>query len=155
MAQLKDIIEIEKQRDDISKCRSAYLYRDGTFLRAYEWSAWLFVKYIYDFKVSNRLVKSLGQSLAMIGFPPASLDKFTPDGAQVTPMQDGSIVIELPSSLVPDDADIKALAAEYEAWKTSLPVAEGKMSKKERQNPSDDTDLVGTWRAASLRWFSL
>ena len=46
MAQLKDIVEIEKLRDDISKCRSAYLYRDGTFLRAYEWSAWLFVKYL-------------------------------------------------------------------------------------------------------------
>ena len=31
MAQLKDIVEIEKQRDDLAKCRTAWLYRDGSF----------------------------------------------------------------------------------------------------------------------------
>ena len=151
MAQLKDIVEIEKLRDDLFKCRSAYLYRDGSFLRAYEWSAWLFVKYINDFKVSNRMVKSLGQPLAMIGFPPASLDKFIPEGAQTTPMQDGSIVIELPPSLIPDDADINALLVEYEAWKSSLPVAEGKSAKKDRDtNPFDNATTVETVCTPSL-----
>lgn len=134
MAQLKDIVEIEKQRDDLTKCRTAWLYRDGSFLRAYEWSAWLFVKYINDFKVSNRQVKSLGQVLAMIGFPPASMEKFTPEGAKVSPQQDGSIVIELPSSLIPDDTDIRELSVEYGEWKKGLPVAEGKAAKKESEN---------------------
>lgn len=149
MAQLKDIVEIEKNRDDLAKCRTAWLYRDGSFLRAYEWSAWLFVKYINDFKVSNRQVKSLGQVLAMIGFPPASMEKFTPEGAQVSPQQDGSIVVELPSSLIPEDTDIQILAAEYEEWKNSLPVAESKIAKKERDAPSGDASTVGTWSAAS------
>jgi hypothetical protein len=150
MAQLKDIVEIEKQRDDLAKCRTAWLYRDGSFLRAYEWSAWLFVKYINDFKVSNRQVKSLGQVLAMIGFPPASMEKFTPEGAHVSPQQDGSVMIELPSSLIPDDVDIHILAAEYDEWKNSLPIVESKIAKKERDAPSGDDSTVGTWRAASL-----
>ena len=31
MAQLKDIVEIEKQPDDLAKSRTAWLDRDGSF----------------------------------------------------------------------------------------------------------------------------
>ena len=91
MAQLKEIIENENQRQSIELCRMAHLYREGNFLRAYAWSAWLFVKYINDFKVTNRVFKALGEAVAMIGFPPSSLEKITPKEAQVDLHEDAAL----------------------------------------------------------------
>lgn len=41
MAQLKEILEIEKSRKGIEDSLKIYLFQEGTFYRAYEWSAWL------------------------------------------------------------------------------------------------------------------
>lgn len=74
----------------------------------------------------------------MIGFPPASMTKFTPDGAAVEPQADGSIIVVFPSSAIPDDTDIQAFAAEYEEWKSALPVVE----KKERETSESQPPFV-------------
>ena len=44
MTELKEIIEKEKQRDTVQLARMIYFYKEGGFMRAYDWSAWLFVK---------------------------------------------------------------------------------------------------------------
>jgi len=133
MPQIAEIAETEKQRGTIEQCRTARLYREGGFLRAYEWSAWLFVKFVSDFKVSNRKIKNVPHPVAMIGFPPTSLTKFSPEGSVAQPQDDGSIILMFPPSVIPDQSDPILLAAEYDEWKAALPVSE----KKEKQ-PSQE-----------------
>lgn len=41
MAKLADILETEQKRADATQQRIVHLFADGTFYRAYEWSAWL------------------------------------------------------------------------------------------------------------------
>lgn len=45
----------------------AYIYREGSFYRAYEWSAWLFVRHVSNFKVTCRMFKNVEQAVAFIG----------------------------------------------------------------------------------------
>ena len=40
MSQLKEILEKEKDRSSLEQCTAINLFREGTFYRAYEWSAW-------------------------------------------------------------------------------------------------------------------
>ena len=42
MSQLKEILEKERERSTMEQCSVIHLFREGTFYRAYEWSAWLF-----------------------------------------------------------------------------------------------------------------
>ncbi|MCQ2375386.1 MAG: hypothetical protein MJ069_05770 [Salinivirgaceae bacterium] len=69
MASLKEIVEKEQQRTELEQMRMAYVYREGGFYRAYEWSAWLFVRHVSDFKVTCRMIKLLDQPVSFIGFP--------------------------------------------------------------------------------------
>ena len=41
MAKLSEILSIEKERADDPALRVIHLYQEGSFLRAYDWSAWL------------------------------------------------------------------------------------------------------------------
>ncbi len=118
----------------------AYLYREGNFMRAYEWSAWLFVKCSPDLKVTTRQVKAVGQAVSMIGFPPASLEKYAPKGALIEPQTDGSIVVTLTPDMMPDDTDIQAIASEYEQWKAQQPITDSKPAKKEPDGGDDPFD---------------
>ena len=58
MAKIKDILEIESQRASLEQCRFVNLFQEGTFYRVYEWSAWLCVRYIQQFKTTKRLFKN-------------------------------------------------------------------------------------------------
>lgn len=46
MAKIKDVLEVESHRESIEQCRVINLFQEDTFYRAYEWSAWLCVRYI-------------------------------------------------------------------------------------------------------------
>lgn len=61
MAKIKDILEIESQRASLEQCRFVNLFQEGTFYRAYEWSSWLCVRYIQQFKTTKRLFKKKTQ----------------------------------------------------------------------------------------------
>ena len=54
MSQLKEILEKEKDRGSMGQCGVIHLFREGTFYRAYEWSAWLCVRYFAELKVTHR-----------------------------------------------------------------------------------------------------
>ena len=132
MANLKDIVDAESKRETIEECRVAHLYREGGFYRAYEWSAWLFVRHVSDFKVTCRMFKNIEQNVAFIGFPLTSAGKFMPDGFQMTPFADGSMQVIFPSSMISDEVEPAALSAEYANWKQSLQVTESTKAKRER-----------------------
>ncbi len=57
MAQLKDVFEIELNRDNPHTFGVIHLFPEGTFYRAYEWSAWLCVRYFAELKVTHRMLK--------------------------------------------------------------------------------------------------
>ena len=45
---LTDKFAREKERKDISDWKTIYLYREGTFLRAFNASAWLLATFVYN-----------------------------------------------------------------------------------------------------------
>ena len=131
MADIKEIIERESVRTDPALCRKAYLYKVGSFLRAHEWSAWLFVKTGAKLKVSNNMTSAVGMAVAMVGFPPDSLGKFSPEGASVGNLIDDTVEVEFPEESFPEGCTPESLAAEFAEWKDSLPVRESKTASRD------------------------
>ena len=129
MAKIKDILEIESQRETIAQCRMINLFPEGTFYRAYEWSAWLCMRYIQQFKPTKRQFKNEEVSLVFVGFPTTSLQKFTPEGAEVSIGEDKSVRIVLAETVFNADTEVKSLHEDYENWKQSVPLSES--GKKE------------------------
>jgi hypothetical protein len=83
MAQLKDIVEIEHNRKGNASISTIYLFPEGTFYRAYEWSAWLCCRYINEFKPTKRELKSeVGETIVYVGFPITSLSRYVPENAK-------------------------------------------------------------------------
>ena len=137
MAQLIEILKIERERTDDSR-GVVHLFQEGSFYRAYEWSAWLCSRYNNSFKVTNKNFRNIEGSVCFIGFPVTSLEKYTPDGADVESVEDKYVRMYLPLSLVPDDFTIDMMATDYDAWKSSLPVAEQKKKEEKHTGPNED-----------------
>ena len=127
MPQLKELIGKESQRADIAACAVIHLVKEGSFYRAYEWSAWLTVHYYTELKVTHRVLKS-GEDFTFVGFPVASLDRYTPAESVVRESEAG-VDIVLPVSVFSPDATPESLGEGFENWKRSQPLTEA--SKKQ------------------------
>ena len=79
MAKLTEIVAIERERETDMSRRQIHLFADGSFYRAYEWSAWLCCRYINQFRTTKRYNKSVSADMVFVGFPKVSLAKFTPE----------------------------------------------------------------------------
>ena len=132
MSQLKEILEKERERGDMEQCSVVHLFREGTFYRAYEWSAWLFLRYFSELKVTHRLLKG-GEDIVFVGFPLTSLDRYTPQGALVSPSGDKSIMMTLPAAAFASDEDIESLRKDFENWKQCQPLTEAAKKKNEEE----------------------
>lgn len=135
MAQLTEILQKEKQRQEIQLTRKIYLYQEGSFYRAYEWSAWLCVRYVNQFKTTKRRIKQSEDTMVFIGFPVTSLEKFSPADSEVIKSEDKHAEILLPASVFPVDMKIETLAHDFNNWKTSLP-----MDQKKNENKGEITE---------------
>lgn len=82
MSVTKELIEQERQLLQTGQLREIHLHKEGTFMRAYDWSAWLCCRYLHDFKVNKRAFKGVDQPVAYIGFPETSIAKWMPEGAE-------------------------------------------------------------------------
>lgn len=129
MAQLKEILDKEKERLSLEECTVIHLFREGTFYRAYEWSAWLCVGCYPDLKVTHRILKG-GEDIVFIGFPLTSLDRYTPEGAGVHPLDDKSVDVLVPGTIFPIDVDSETLQTDYVNWKQSQPLTEASKKKE-------------------------
>ena len=49
MASIKEIVQLEGERIEPSQYSVVHLFHEGSFLRAYEWSAWLLCRYMHKF----------------------------------------------------------------------------------------------------------
>lgn len=125
MAKLQDILTVEQDRPDPQSQRVVHLFQEGTFLRAYEWSAWLCCRYLNEFKATRRQLKNSDQTFVFIGFPETSLEKYNVNGIEIQTVQDKMVDLILPVTLASQDLTEQ----DFENWKQSVPLAESK--KKE------------------------
>ena len=95
--------------------RDVHLHKEGSFLRAYDWSAWLCCHYLHDFKVNKRAFKGIDEPVAYIGFPETSLQKWLPEGAEQRVESEKHLVIQLPEVMVGDT--LETLGTAYSEWK--------------------------------------
>ena len=130
MSQLKEILQIEIERNTLEQCTAIHLFREGTFYRAYEWSAWLCQRFFPELKVTHRLLKS-GDDIVFVGFPLTSIDRYTPQGATIAPTGENSIDIILPADVLPADAKTEMLAGDFTNWIQSQPLTEASKKKVE------------------------
>lgn len=150
MAQLSEILSIEESRKDNSQWNVIHLFKEGSFYHAYEWSAFLIHTVTYTdavreqtsdrkpLSVTRKKNKEGEGSIALVGFPLPSLDKFIPNVAQAafTPITDSQIdiTIELPEGM--KDLNAEMLLQKMEEWKEQFPLKEGKKDNK-RNNDAD------------------
>ena len=122
MSVTKELIEKEKDLVEAGQVRDLHLHREGTFIRAYDWSAWLACKYLHDFKVNKRTFKGIDEPVAYIGFPKTSLEKWIPEGAGQRLEDEKYLVVTLPELMITDTYE--TMAAAYNDWKDALPLTE-------------------------------
>ena len=131
MSAIKEIAEEESARRSSGIRNEIHLYREGSFLRAYQWSAWLSCRLLHDFKVNKRKFKDVGTEVAYIGFPEKSLEKWLPEGVEQKALGEKHLQLTLPMMMLGDD--VESLEKEYGEWLSLLPLTES----KERQHRDD------------------
>jgi len=103
----------EKYATEQANTTSIHLYREGTFWRVYERSAYLFSHHVKEYTVIRKEVKQLGfNSMVHIGFPHTLLDKLLQGRERV---QHAEAYVEL-QHLTAIDVE------KFEAWKLSFPL---------------------------------
>jgi len=115
MSSLIDHLSQESKNTD-----RIYLYREGVFYKAYERSAYLFVKHIKPFMVKKRLVKSVRREVVSIGFPTNSLYNYF-SKEQVREFENVATV----------ELDKKIDLVEFEQWRENI-----RLIEDTPQNPS-------------------
>ena len=138
MSVTRELIEQERQQVQKGQTRDVHLHREGSFLRAYDWSAWLCCRYLHDFKVNKRQFKGIDEAVAYIGFPETSLQKWIPEGAEQRVEDEKHLVLTLPEVMVTDGPDV--LAAAYDEWKESIPLTEPQPGLRKRGGGKDVVD---------------
>lgn len=133
MAQIKDVLEIEGKRETFEQCVVIHLFEEGTFYRAYQWSAWLCHRYIKAFKPTRRKLKQEDETLVYVGFPITSLMNYVSEGLKVNTVAEKQIDIILNLSVFQENLDIESIKTEYVNWKESVPLSES--SKKKIEEP--------------------
>lgn len=147
---LTDKFAREKERKDISDWKKIYLYREGTFLRAFNASAWLLATFVYNdefrkqvggkqpLQVQHLMSKTNGDYI-FAGFPVASIDKYV---TMCDKRDENSDVVVL--TMYDIIAPLLQTAEEYEEayakYLASLPPAKDKKDKPKQQQSFNSED---------------
>ena len=123
MAKLEEILAFESQRESDEAKRQIHLFIDGTFYRAYEWSAWLCCSYVNPFKATRRNFRGYEQDAVFIGFPKDSLGKFTPKGSTVTDIDEGHKIVTLSASMLTSGTGSDT---DFTQWRETIPLTQPK-----------------------------
>lgn len=105
-------------------------------MRAYEWSAWLCERYVSQFKATRKQIKDSEESFVFVGFPQTSLQKYTIEGCEVVQVSEKEFVMNLPDGILPNDSTTESLTVDFDNWKHSVPLSEGKRGKTNNQVPN-------------------
>lgn len=126
----KEIIDIEGNRADAQARQTMHLYKEGTFIRAYNWSAWLCCRYLNAFKVNKRLYNGIDKPVAYIGFPETSISKWVKSPQLLEQLDEKHFVLVL--DMAPEDLDESEMNALYESWYNDIPLIEQKPKNEKR-----------------------
>ena len=147
---LTDKFSREKERKDINDWKKIYLYREGTFLRAFNASAWLLATFVYNdefrkqvggkqpLQVQHLMSKTNGDYI-FAGFPVASIDKYV---TMCDKRDENSDVVVL--TMCDIIAPLFQTAEEYEEayakYLASLPPAKEMKDKPKQQQSFNSED---------------
>lgn len=132
--QLKEIIKIEEEnKADI------HLHKDGIFWRAYNVSAFQFSKYLREFKVNKRLVKSIQGEMAYLGFPEKTMTtviQLSEQNNYEIRQSDTHIqILGLPA----------IMGSDYSEWFTALPLNTNPINREESSNKQDIINQIRSY----------
>ena len=148
---LTDKFAREKERKDISDWKTMYPYREGTFLRAFNASAWLLATFVYNdefrkqiggkqpLQVQHLLSKTNGDYI-FAGFPVASIDKYVTMCDKRDENSD-VVVLTMYDIIAPLFQTVEEYEEAYAKYLASLPPAKEKKDKPKQQqsfNTEDD-----------------
>lgn len=131
--QLKEVFSKEQSRKEVVDYRTIHLIPEGTFYRAYEWSAWLCHRYVSQFKPTHRLLKNTEDSVVFVGFPMTSLERHTPEGATVAEQEDKTIALILAENVF-GETTTEQLQTDFANWKKSVPLVKTKEQGAKNQD---------------------
>lgn len=129
--QLKEVFAKEQSRKEKVDYRTIYLIPEGTFYRAYEWSAWLCHRYVSQFKPTHRLLKNTEDSVVFVGFPMTSLERHIPEGATLAEQEDKTIALILTETVF-GETTTEQLQTDFANWKKSVPLVKSKTNSELR-----------------------
>lgn len=129
MSQIIQIVQTEKDRSEVTR-NVIHLYQEGTFYRAYNWSAWLCHRFIQQFKVTHKNLKGMEESVLFIGFPLTSLEKYFGDYSRLE-VGEKAIDVVLPTNMVTGDMEVEMMSTDYDVWKSSIPLTISNAKQKE------------------------
>lgn len=131
--QLKEVFAKEQSRSEMVDYRTIHLIPEGTFYRAYEWSAWLCHRYVSQFKPTHRLLKNTEDSVVFVGFPMTSLERHIPEGATVAEQEDKTIALVLAENIF-GETTTEQLQTDFANWKKSVPLVKSKEQGTKNQD---------------------
>ena len=142
---LTDKFARDKERKDISDWKTIYLYREGTFLRAFNASAWLLATFVYNdefrkqvggkqpLQVQHLMSKTNGDYI-FAGFPVASIDKYVTMCDKRDENSD-VVVLTMCDIIAPPFQTVEEYEEAYAKYLASLPPAKDKKDKPKQQLP--------------------
>jgi len=146
MSLTKEVVTQENSRTTADRME-LHLWKEGTFLRCYDWSAWLACRYLHEFKVSKRVFKGIDEAVAYIGFPETSLTKWLPEGAEQRVEGEKHLLIRLSDMMVTDELETMHVA--YTEWKEAIPLIETNTGMRKRGDGKEfGLDDVSSQRGA-------
>ena len=139
MAVIKEIVEQEQQRVSSGVRRELHLWSEGSFLRAYDWSAWLACRFLHDFKVNKRQFKGVESPVVFIGFPAISLQKWIPEGTEQEAVGEKHLVLRLPDQMLA--ATLDTIDHDYAQWRDAIPLTSAnERNRRESSSGSESSE---------------
>lgn len=158
---LTDKFAREKERKDISDWKTIYLYREGTFLRAFNASAWLLATFVYNDEFRKQLggkqplqvqhlMSNTNGDYIFAGFPVASMDKYVTMCDKRDENSD-VVVLTMYDIIAPLFQTAEEYEEAYSKYLASLPPAKEKKDKpKQQQSFNSEDDGVNVMASGGL-----
>ncbi len=149
---LREILELERDREDKEKWNVIHLHKTGGFYSAYEWSAWLVAVISFNDEVRMRTKDRLPlavsryklagteETFCKVGFPLKSVDKFIPQRTDFK-ADDNHLIftIELPKPKDGSQVTYERLKESIDKWRDAHPVKERNTKTKKSESAPTPT----------------
>lgn len=143
---IEEILDSEKRNED--NLYDIHFYMEGSFWRAYEWSAYLSRHFPSELtederlKPTKKVTKSSKDGYVHIGLPLSSFEKYFPnvlDDDKVFKIEDKHIIIHSKSFF--ENEDFSKYEDILTEWKSNIKLSD-KEKKKDRENKSEYHNII-------------